>query len=126
MALRVVAVRVYSFELRHTSIAVLRRAYPATSRHTIAFRPAGLHSLDRSLLLAELLRVKGDKVRLVHASLSAEQAKDLVGKARPVPKNRLAAIEESSDDHSKAHLDDYARRFSLDAGALKTASEKDA
>src|SRR5437879_6310605 len=43
-------------------------------------------SLDRSLLLAELLRVAGHKVRLAHAGLTETQAKELLPKLRPAPK----------------------------------------
>src|SRR5207237_10831197 len=46
-------------------------------------------SLDRALLLAELLRVAGHKVRLAHAELSKEQARELLPKLRPVPKDPL-------------------------------------
>src|SRR5205823_9124665 len=46
-------------------------------------------SLDRALLLAELLRAAGHQVRLAHAELSKEQSKELLPKLRPVPKDPL-------------------------------------
>ena len=42
-------------------------------------------SLDRSLLLASLLHLNGQTVRLARAELPAEQAKTLLGRVRPVP-----------------------------------------
>ena len=46
-------------------------------------------SLDRALLLAELLRLAGHKARLAHANLTEAQAKQLLPKLRPVPKDPL-------------------------------------
>jgi hypothetical protein len=43
------------------------------------------NSLDRSLLLAMLLHLNGQSVRLARADLPADQARTLLGKLRPVP-----------------------------------------
>jgi hypothetical protein len=82
-------------------------------------------SLDRALLLAELLRVTGEKVRLMHATLSPEQAKQVLGKMRPLPKEWLAPPE-SSDEKTNELADKYAARFGLEPLRLKAAIEKSA
>ncbi len=46
------------------------------------------NSLDRSLLLAALLKAAGHKVRLAHAQIPADRARDLLGRVRPVPSSR--------------------------------------
>lgn len=48
-------------------------------------------SLDRSVLLADLLRHTGRPVRLAHAELSASRAKELLDKVRPLPERRRTA-----------------------------------
>jgi hypothetical protein len=45
-------------------------------------------NLDRAVLLGELLRQSGDRVRLAHAELSETQARDLIDKLRPIPSQR--------------------------------------
>jgi hypothetical protein len=46
------------------------------------------NSLDRALLLSELLRVSGHNVRLARASLTANQVTELLAKVRSVPTQR--------------------------------------
>ena len=45
-------------------------------------------SLDRAVLLGDLLRRSGHTVRLAHAQLPAGQARELVGKLAPIPEQR--------------------------------------
>jgi hypothetical protein len=49
-------------------------------------------SLDRSLLLAELLRLAGHRVRLAHASLDEPAARGLLQTMRPVPPGVIGAM----------------------------------
>ncbi|MGB5131200.1 MAG: hypothetical protein WBO00_01190, partial [Steroidobacteraceae bacterium] len=48
-------------------------------------------NLDRSVLLGDLLRRSGHTVRLAHATLSEGQARELLGKVRPMPAQRAAS-----------------------------------
>lgn len=50
-------------------------------------------SLDRSLLLAELLRLSGQEVRLVHRTIDPAAAGQLIAKVRPPPSGWLAAAQ---------------------------------
>lgn len=56
-------------------------------------------NLDRAVLLGDLLRRAGVTVRLAHADLSEDQARELLGKMRPIPANRFA---EAADTRSAA------------------------
>jgi hypothetical protein len=47
-------------------------------------------SLDRAVLLGDLLRRAGHSVRLAHAEIQEAQARELLGKVRPVPAQRRA------------------------------------
>jgi len=49
-------------------------------------------SLDRSILLGDLLRRSGHKVRLAHAVLTDAKARELLGKIRPIPEEQLRAM----------------------------------
>ena len=82
-------------------------------------------SLDRSLLLAELLRNAGHQVRLVHAALSPEQAMNLIGKVRPLPENWLANVDAAVDEQKfQDQLTDFSTRFGLDADRFKASSNR--
>lgn len=54
-------------------------------------------NLDRAVLLGDLLRHAGHAVRLAHATLPEEQAREFVEKVRPVPAQRFA---EAADTRS--------------------------
>jgi hypothetical protein len=47
-------------------------------------------SLDRAVLLGELMRRAGHTVRLAHAQLPEDRARELLGKVRPIPDQRRA------------------------------------
>lgn len=80
-------------------------------------------SLDRALLLAELLRGAGHAARLSRTTLTEEQATDLLAKARPLPKDWLAAIDPPANA-SEEQFETHADRVGLDPGLLRTGAEK--
>lgn len=49
-------------------------------------------NLDRAVLLGDLLRRAGHTVRLAHAELSEDRARELLGKVRPIPEQRRSPI----------------------------------
>ncbi len=49
-------------------------------------------NLDRAVLLGDLLRHAGFKVRLAHAELSVERAQELLGKVRAIPDQRRSSL----------------------------------
>ena len=61
-------------------------------------------SLDRSVLLGDLMRRNGHTVRLAHAQLSEAQAHELLAKVRPIPAQRRGAeaTKPASEDHRRA------------------------
>jgi len=82
------------------------------------------NSLDRSLLLAELLRAAGADVKLVHARLDEAQASKLLAKVRPLPKGWAAHVDEPSDETTAAELDRYAGRFGLEPARLRAGMDE--
>lgn len=91
--------------------------------------PAGVltdrlgNSLDRSLLLCELLRLAGQEAHLARGTLTAEQAAELWRKAdRPVPApESLPSKEESSVDELRARA---AQRYKVDPVELRRAEDE--
>lgn len=77
------------------------------------------NSLDRSLLLAELLSSTGHKVRLAHAELSEDQADKLLGAIRPVPNDPLPPEDSLSLSEIDGLVKENADRYGLDAGQLR-------
>lgn len=55
------------------------------------------NSLDRTKLIVELLRLAGHKVRLAHGTLSEKQAKEVLQKARSIPKDGIPALRPSRE-----------------------------
>jgi hypothetical protein len=82
------------------------------------------NSLDRSLLLAELLRSAGEKPLLVRESLDDARAKELMAKVRPLPKDWLDAVDAPSDEQVAARLDQYAARYGLEPTRLRASSSR--
>ncbi|HEX4793877.1 MAG TPA: hypothetical protein VH370_08805 [Humisphaera sp.] len=84
--------------------------------------PAGVlmdrlgNSLDRSLLLADLLRRAGHKSRLANAPLSAAQAAELLAGAKDWPAAPHAASEPAD---TARRIDALGKEFGLDASSLK-------
>jgi hypothetical protein len=82
------------------------------------------NSLDRSLLLAELLRLAGEKPLLVRATPDEARARELVAKVRPLPKDWLDAVDPPSDDQVAARLDQYAARYGLEPTRLRASTSR--
>jgi hypothetical protein len=78
------------------------------------------NSLDRSLLLAELLRISGCQVRLAHATLPAEMARQLVAKLPAAPTTRPAKIGQTSE--SQIRLDALAKQTGVDSKLLQKSA----
>ncbi|MFL5342771.1 MAG: hypothetical protein ACJ8F7_21775 [Gemmataceae bacterium] len=76
-------------------------------------------NLDRALLLAELLRVAGHKVRLARAEITEAQAKGLLPKLRPVLKNPVPAAPAASKKDLDQLIEKYAKEYQLDAGEMR-------
>jgi hypothetical protein len=77
------------------------------------------NSLDRSLLLAELVRRGGRSVRLCRADLSAVQAAQLLTKIRPAPAKRLPDPPPANDPFGDQGSAKYAAAFNLDPVMLR-------
>lgn len=80
------------------------------------------NSLDRAMLLQSLLRAAGRDVRLAHATLSEQQAKDVLGKARPIPAQANQTTQPSSTEAVDAFVAKYPQQ--VDGGTLRKALEK--
>jgi hypothetical protein len=80
-------------------------------------------SLDRALLLAELLRVAGHEARLAGGTLTEEQAKNLFDKVRPAPKDVSAVDPGKARQASLEMIERYAREHQLDGEDLKNSLE---
>jgi hypothetical protein len=81
-------------------------------------------SCDRSLLLAELLRVAGHKVRLARGELTEAQAKELLPKIRAVPKEPLPRPKAAAKNETDAMIERYAKEYKLDGPALRKNMDK--
>jgi hypothetical protein len=77
-------------------------------------------SVDRAMLLAELLKTAGHEARLARANLSADAAKSLLSKVRPVPK--FSAEAAAADDQAK--IKKYAADFGLNEAELRDSAAK--
>ncbi len=74
------------------------------------------NSLDRALLLYELLRGAGHEARLARATLSEEKAEEVLQKARPIPQGGVRNLEPShkvTDDR----LEEYSQKYQLNRAA---------
>ena len=76
------------------------------------------NSLDRSLLLAELLRRSGHQCRLARAQLSEEQAHQLQSKLAPVPQG-WSPKEQGNPDASKHDWEQLAVDRGLEPAELR-------
>jgi hypothetical protein len=88
------------------------------------------NSLDRSLLLAGLLRAAGQTVRLAHATLPEEKARELMPKLRTPAAGRAArasaavASAAAAQAQQQQQLQEAARQFGLDVGQLQQGLDK--
>lgn len=78
------------------------------------------NSVDRSLLLAELLRVAGHKVQLARRSLTQANARLLLQQTRPVPSDPLRRAPWTQDQMNAA-IARYAQVFQVNAAQLATS-----
>ncbi len=76
------------------------------------------NSLDRALLLADLLKRSGHEVRLAHGAVGEERAKALFQKVRPIPREGTAPPRPSREQ-TRTDMERYARQLQLDAVKLK-------
>lgn len=78
------------------------------------------NSLDRALLLADLLRSAGVTVRFAHATLSSEQAANVVRSARPMPRSSAPRLDPRAEDAVRG----YAETHGLDVARVGAAFEQ--
>lgn len=72
------------------------------------------NSLDRALLLAELLRTVGHEARLSRGALSAKQAEQVLRDARPIPLGGGLPVESESPESVQEMLSKYVQKYGLD------------
>jgi hypothetical protein len=82
------------------------------------------NSVDRSLLLGELLRAAGRNARLSHADLTPEQAAALGDKVRKPPAQRLPVPPPARDAFGDETVSKFAAAHQLDAEALKARARQ--
>lgn len=80
------------------------------------------NSLDRSLLLASLLRVAGHDARLAHATLGAEAAKAALAKVSPPPARRIVRTAEETAKIESA-LTAVGKQLGITPEAMQKAKE---
>ena len=81
------------------------------------------NSLDRSLLLAALLKGAGRNARLAHATLPEETARIVKERSTPVPENPTS-LEDIDGLAQEQSLREVAVKFQTDASRLQTAFKK--
>jgi hypothetical protein len=83
------------------------------------------NSLDRSLLLADLLRRTGRKARLAHAQLAPDQARALLARTRAIPPIEARQPQEPAnwERQQEEVLMGYAARFSPSPDAFFEAAQ---
>ena len=77
------------------------------------------NSLDRALLLAELLRLAGFEVRLATAALSGDHARSLLAGVERVPAHASPAHNGQPSPQEADVVDRFSKDFQLDAAALR-------
>jgi len=81
------------------------------------------NSLDRALLLHELLTVAGHKARLVQGTLPEERAEKVLNEARPIPPGGAFPTEETSRESMEELIARYAKKYGLDPAELKRIAQ---
>lgn len=105
-------------------------AWVRDNTYWVAYRaalrgPAGVlmdrlgSSLDRALLLAELLRIAGHTARLARAQLTDEQATELLSTMRPVPEEPLPVAASAAKPDADAMAEQYAKQYNLDLSTYR-------
>lgn len=72
------------------------------------------NSLDRALLLHELLRLQGFQVRLARCELSEEKAKEILEKGRTIPPEYWSSSAEFSSRDVDNLIEKYSSKFEID------------
>lgn len=76
------------------------------------------NSLDRAILLADLLKASGFDTRLAHAHLPDAMAGDLLAKMQPVPRDWKYPTFPATDADNAA-IDGYMKKLGVDADRVK-------
>jgi hypothetical protein len=82
------------------------------------------NSLDRSLLLAELLQKAGHTVRLARASLTEQQAGELLSRVRPASKDGLPAPNEPLSEEAAKRLEKVSADLVLPDQSVNAAMDQ--
>lgn len=77
------------------------------------------NSLDRALLLHELLRLAGSEVRLARGQLSDGQVREILAKSRGISRTDLSTSEESQSHEVDGLIEEYSRNYQLDPAEVK-------
>jgi hypothetical protein len=82
------------------------------------------NSLDRALLLHDLLHLAGYEARLVHGTLSEGQVKELMKKIRSIPKEIMEEPQRLSSQKMDNLIEKYAYKYQWDQERIKKSINK--
>jgi hypothetical protein len=77
------------------------------------------NSLDRALLLYELLQLSGHKVRIVRGSLSQKQIKELMPQAKGIHQEDTSMTEQYLSESIDAFLQKYSKKYQFDQNEIR-------
>ena len=81
------------------------------------------NSLDRALLLHELLHLAGHNARLAHGVLSERQAKEVLDKTKPVCTKCIVATKKSSREKFEEMIKKYTDTYQIDNAEMSRIVE---
>ena len=76
------------------------------------------NSLDRALLLHELLRLAGNEVQLAHGTLSTKQAAEILRKSRPLSQRKSQSLQKINDQEMQSVIEGYVADQGIDTKEL--------
>jgi hypothetical protein len=82
------------------------------------------NSLDRALLLRELLRLAGYNARLARGNIGKQKAQNLLNRMRPPKKPEVLTRVNVSSDEFKKMVDKYTDEFQLDRERIRKIVDK--